>query len=465
MPKKSDMNTRTMPPPGAAITGALILAAAGVELAVNLPGHLSYDSIEQLFQGRSGVYNSWHPPVMAWLLGLGDALIPGSALFVVFDAILCFGAFLSLLAFASPKAAWPSICIAVPCLLTPQLTLYQGLVWKDVLFANAAVASFVCLAHVARVWPNYGQRVAAATLAFTLLVLASLTRQNGVVVLPFAAAAFGFIVMRHSARMRTGVAFGIVALIATALAVLAANWLLNLRSDGEPATREQIKLLQVYDLAGALAAEPTLRLDRLSAKEPALERALRTEGVRLYTPVRNDPMASSQIVEQAMAAANDDTVSSQWFDLIIFHPSLYLRTRAEVFWWLIATPDIEASRPVFTGVDGSADEMRELGIAARKDARDLALDRYGKFFEHTPVFSHFTFVILGVASTVLLLRRRRPEDIAMFSLLLAAFVFCASFFVISISCDYRYLYVLDLSAMIVLFYLTLDTEGLFEDWR
>src|ERR1700690_3343492 len=111
MPKEGDMNARALPPPGVITTGALILVGALVEVAANLPGHLSYDSIEQLLQGRTGVYNTWHPPVMAWLLGGGARPGPGPALFVVFDAVLCFGAFLSLLVFAAPKPVWPSALV------------------------------------------------------------------------------------------------------------------------------------------------------------------------------------------------------------------------------------------------------------------------------------------------------------------------------------------------------------------
>src|SRR6202000_2161818 len=35
-------------------------------LALNAPGQLSYDSVTQLADGRTGHYNSWHPPLMAW---------------------------------------------------------------------------------------------------------------------------------------------------------------------------------------------------------------------------------------------------------------------------------------------------------------------------------------------------------------------------------------------------------------
>ena len=84
-------------PFGALITAAVIAAAFGFSLAVNLPGHLSYDSVIQLYEGRFAAYNGWHPPVMSWLLGLSDALAPGTALFVIFDTALLYGATLSLI--------------------------------------------------------------------------------------------------------------------------------------------------------------------------------------------------------------------------------------------------------------------------------------------------------------------------------------------------------------------------------
>ncbi|MGZ5987756.1 MAG: hypothetical protein ACXWLZ_01770, partial [Rhizomicrobium sp.] len=78
MPKKGDMKARAFLPHGKIPTGLVLIAGFSVTLAVDLPGHLSYDSILQLLQGRTGVYNTWHPPVMAWLLGIADTLVPGT---------------------------------------------------------------------------------------------------------------------------------------------------------------------------------------------------------------------------------------------------------------------------------------------------------------------------------------------------------------------------------------------------
>ena len=51
--------------------------------------------------------------------------------------------------------------------LTPQVLIYQGIVWKDVMFANCAVAGLICIAHAARRWDDRPRRW---TLLITALV-------------------------------------------------------------------------------------------------------------------------------------------------------------------------------------------------------------------------------------------------------------------------------------------------------
>jgi hypothetical protein len=437
--------------------GAVILTGFAATLAVNWPGHLSYDSILQLRQARAGLYNDWHPPVMAWLLGLGDAMVPGAGLFVVFDTLLAFGAVLSLLTLGAQRATWLSVLITLAILLSPQFLLYQGLVWKDVLFADSAVAGFVCLAQAASRWNTIRPRAAWLAGSVLLLSLAALTRQNGAILLPFAAGGLGWIAARQDVRRLKAAFLGAGYFGACLIFVFVASLLLNLRSDGNPGVAEQVRLLQVYDLAGAVARQPDLELASLNDDDPVLEHLIRTQGARLYTPVRNDPLASAPDIQAALENTDPDAVGTQWRALIVDHPWLYLRVRAADFAWVFATPDVAACRPVFTGIEGPAAEMRDLGLNPRRDARDRALEIYGKAFFGTPVFSHLAFAVLAAGCLLLLLRRRRPADIAVAALLLAALAFTLTFFVISIACDYRYLYLLDLSALAALFYLALGS--------
>jgi len=193
-----------------------------------------------------------------------------------------------------------------------------------------------------------------------------------------------------------------------------------------------------------------------------MERTIRSQGAALYSPIRIDQLADSPSLQSVLRDAARGPISAEWQTLITGHTWLYLKDRALVFWWVLATPDIVACRPIFVGIDGPAAELKTLGLFPRRDARDLALAAYGIMFEGTPVLSHLAFAAAALLSLGLLLRRRRPEDIAIAALLLSAFAFAASFFVISIACDYRYLYFSDLSALIALFYLSLDVNSFFK---
>lgn len=434
-----------------------LVAGWGAMLALSWPGHLSYDSIVQLADGRAGFYHSWHPPIMAFLLGLGDSLHPGAGLYLVFVSALFAGGLLLLL-WTRPRASWAGAAALALLLALPQFVLYQAVVWKDVLFADAAVAGFALLAFCEAEWRRARLRASLLGGALVLLSLAALTRQNGIVVLVAGAAALFYIARRSESRALAG-ALAALGLAGSILLAGAASLSLERRSDAGEGLRAEVKLLQLYDLAGAAAARPQLRLGDANDDNPALDRLIHRLAAPLYSPARSDALAASPIVGRALAAANPAALAARWRMLVLEHPGLYLTVRAADFGWLFFTPDIAACRPAFTGVDGPQAAMASLGLSARRDGRDLALARYVLGFVGTPAFSHAAYALLALALAALLLRRRSPGDIAVASMLLGALAFAASFFAISIACDYRYLYFLDLAALAAGFYASLDPYG------
>src|SRR5258708_37867822 len=124
----------------------LAVAALGFTACViaDWPGHFPPDAIDQLAQGRSGVFNFWHPPVMAWLLGLADRMIAGAPLFFVFDAALFFGALAAMTVLRG--TGWLAVAVTAAISASPLVLIYQGLVVKDVLFADASLAGFASIA-------------------------------------------------------------------------------------------------------------------------------------------------------------------------------------------------------------------------------------------------------------------------------------------------------------------------------
>jgi hypothetical protein len=422
----------------------LLLLGFGVLLALNWPGQMSYDSVVQLADGRSGHYDSWHPPVMAWLLGLSDGVLPGPGLYLIFVASLLLGAWLLLV--RGGRTGWGSGVVLILAFATPQLLLYQGTVWKDVLFANAGIAGFACLAAAASRWQTPRPRAVLLVLSMLLLSLAALARQNGFVLLPVAALCLGLIATRQQSA-RIGWRYG-AGLLAACLAVMVlANFALGLRGDRGQGASDQLRLAQTYDLVGAVRLDPAIHLTVLEARAPNLDAAIRKDGVALYSPHLVDTLENSSVLTNAIYHAPPGAVFAQWRQLVLTHPGLYLRERLPVFGWVLAPPDLLVCHPDVVGVDGPPEEMKLLGLTPHIRAQDRMLYLYVAHFFRTPVLSHLLYGAMALLFLVLLAWRGAPADIAVAGLQIAALGFALSFFFISIACDYRYMYFLDLAAM------------------
>ena len=446
---------RTRPAVSRIVASSVMAAGCAASLAAEYPGTLVYDSVVQLGEGRAGRYGFWHPPAMSWLLGLSDRLAPGAAVYMTVQTLVGFGALL-LLMLVPKRTSWAAVAAAAVFAFLPQLFLYQGFVIKDVLFADAMIAGFAALAAAAAWWRRRGVRWTLLAISAAFLALAALARQNGVLLLPFAALALAAIAAKNGAAKRKSAALGLAFLVASGAGAFAATAALSLCHDGTPAAATQFKILRVYDITGMIARHPEYRLTVLDAHAPALAAAIRSDGVRLYSPAKNDTLEGSVRLATARNAASQGVVAAEWRALAAAHPAAWLAQRAEVFAWAFLPAHIAACHPFYVGVQADAGNLAALGIEKRFDARDEALLRYGYVLMPTPAFWHPLYGAVALAALFFLLVRRRPEDLAVAGLLAGALAFVASFFVISIACDYRYLYALDLGAMAATLYVLAD---------
>ncbi len=424
---------------------AIIVLGGAASVAVNSPGHLSYNSVLQLLEGRQGVYDNWHPPVMSFILGVCDQLATGATLFLVFNAALAYGALASIMATAS-RSAWIAPLAAAVCISLPQLFIMQGIVWKDVLFANASLAGFTLIFHSARQWERTRVRAILLTASVACLTLAALTRQNGVLVLLPAGAAVGAIAYAKAKSARLLKAALSAFMVAASCALVAAGgkaWL-ELRAVKQPGAYTMFRQLQIYDIVGAAKNDPAFEPVILEREAPSVAKLI-DGGKSLFTPRSSDPVWDWPELAAAVSAS-PDAVSRQWRDLIVHHPLDYVSTRGEVFRWLFAPPDPRRVYFYGVGVDGPQPQLGKLNMELRSDARDKALDRYSRWFVDAGL-THPVFALINAACFIFLWLRRRPEDYAFLALISSAALFAASFFVISIASDYRYLYFLDLAAI------------------
>lgn len=438
---------------GQAFVGALAFGYV-LMLALNLPGHLSYDSIVQLFEGRTGTTATWAPAFYSWVLGVFDAISPGVSLYLAFSGFLATGALIALRGLR-PRVGWGAAVLAGLVIFTPTLLTFQGVVWKDVFFANLALAAFVALAHAARLWDQPKRPWLLLIFALVALAAAAQARQNGIVVSVFAAAALAWVARRRG--WRSSLAWGGGGFVAVVLATLLLGVLTQPSDDTSEVRAERgVRILMHYDIVGAVAAQPTLPLPELRAVDPAAEQAVRILAASLYSAERMDYMGRDPEVGVLLWGLSDEVVYAQWWQILLRHPGAYLEHRWEVFRWVFATPKIDSCLPAFVGVAGDAELLQTLNIPAGVEPADQALLNYVTWYLDTPLYSHVFFALVAAICAGLLLRRGDPADIMMVGLITAALGFTASFAVISIACDYRYLYFLDLAAVAALLYVALD---------
>jgi hypothetical protein len=432
---------------------ALLVFGFSLIAALNYPGHVPFDTTTALWEGRTHVRMSWGPPMFSAILGLFDAIVPGTGLYAAACLLVLLVAWWTLPRL-TPRMSWAGPLLLALWLTVPHILIMQGILWRDVLFANLTIAGFVALAAAARLWRRPAPRLGLLTVATVSLALAALVRQNGGVVIVAAALALGW-TARDGGRLRA-IAWGAGGFACTLAVALA---LVTLAPVSEPLGKKShsvgFVLLAHYDIAAALADDPERPLPRLARVRPAAVQALRVAAPKVYSPQRvdffdRDPGMKSfwQFKRPLMLAA--------WGDLIGADPLGYMRRRLSIFRWVFLTPDLLACAPLHLGVSGLPGVEHELGLRDGPYLQSARLWTYAHAWFATPFYSHLSYAGLAAAVLVFLLVRRRPEDIPIAALMAGGLMFTATFLVLSIACDYRYLYALDLAAITGSLYVAID---------
>lgn len=436
------------------VVRGLLIAGFLVMLAGAMPGHLSPDSISQLFEGRMGTRETWGPAAYASVLAIFDSIVPGTGLYLVASGFILFASLLGLRGLR-PRASWTAVPVALLMVASPAILVFQGIVWKDILFANLGIGGFFLLARASVSWPARRPPWIVLAGALLALALAAQVRQNGIILAPFAALAIAWTVRGEGWRRSLAWSLG------SLLAIVVASHLIGLASQPAKAGPDKasgvgVRILEQYDIIGAVAHDPTLQLRVFNAADPEAQMVIRARGAPLYTPVRIDYLDADPAVGAVLWRQSDQVVRDQWLDIVLHHPRAYLAHRLDVFRWVFLTPKIDSCLPLFVGVDGPADTLKKLEIAGGKDASDRAIYNYGTWFLDGPLYSHLSYALTALLTAGVLLLRRDRADVVMVAMLAASLAFAGSFLAISIACDYRYLYFLDLAALTGLLYLALD---------
>jgi hypothetical protein len=162
------------------LVGAWLLA-----VLYAFPGYMNWDSGEQLYQARTGIYEDWHAPMMAWLWRIVEHVVSGPFGMLVLQLTAFLGGmYLALRQRFAPRTA---AIVASALLLFPPVLTPMAVVWKDAQLAGWLIAGTMLAVREQR-W----QRIAG----IAMLVLAAGVRDNGMAALPplcvLIAATWGF---------------------------------------------------------------------------------------------------------------------------------------------------------------------------------------------------------------------------------------------------------------------------------
>jgi hypothetical protein len=415
-------------------------------IAVNAPGHLSLDSVIQLNEGRNSSYLGGHPPFMSAVLGALDYILPGTSLYIALSSFLFFLS-VGLIIWQANRPTL-RVLVFIPLWLLPVVFIYQGIVWKDVLFANLAGLSFALLVLVS---PERSVRTrmllygtAGATAAF-----ASLTRQNGVIIIPFLAGAIAWLEtrFRHAgcswSSALTASALTIVIAVAIQLLVLSA-----LRTDAKTLPPFWgVSVIARYDIIGIISrARPDTAFFSRYTTRP--QEDFFEEIQKYYSPERLDYLSDSPVISLFFGRIREERQLEMHRELIAAEPAAYIAHRLAVFHWMIWPPEILRCIPIHVGVEGLPEMIGALELQAGSRPADRALYRYAKEFFQTPVFKHGAYLFVAVLLSILLLIRRWLSDIPIIAMLLASMAFAFSYLLVGIGCDFRYLYFLPVATIL-----------------
>ncbi len=400
----------------------MVILAIGwlLMLAYAYPGVMTYDSVEQLREGRLGVFTDGHPPVMALLWGLVDHLCAGPfPMLAIQTSAFLGGLHLVLRRVLAPRTA---AVVAVMLALYPPVLVPMAVIWKDALMAGMLVLGAGALLH---------QRRAAGLAA---LFVATAVRYNALAAtLPLV-----ILLLRWPKRPYLVAA---AAWLGITVAAFGANRVLV-----DESKHYWYSTLALADIAGTLSRvdedipDAELRAQLAGTEvlvDHEIHAAMRERfNLDVYEPMINGPTALFHAPlyrgDTPMTEARRDAIGRAWHDIVTSHVGAYLRYRLAMFGHVLGIGPPNANLVVaHRGQDRARLATLDLEIVSAR-FQDHLERRFEHIARETPLFHPIVYLVIAL----LLLAMTRTRDVL--ALLLSGLALELSLLPAAPSTDYRY---------------------------
>lgn len=424
MPLSPDDTPRVARLPRRAILAivAMIAAGYGLMLYAFYPGVMTYDARFVHEYIAKGILEDWQSPLMVLLWALIDPIAPGpGSMFLLMTTIywLAFG----LLAFAlARRSIWPAVVLLLSA-LSPPAFIFQGIIWRDILLADAwLLAGVVAFAAAHR---GVRLRLPAQAIAIGLLAFGVLLRPNALAAAPVLAVAILW-PMRFYWK-RAALLYLPIGIALFALVQVIYYGVLDVKR------QHPLQSIMVFDLGGI---SHFTKENQYPVTFTAPETALLLNGC--YKPTEWDIFWRLEPCDFVMRKVDAEklfgtpAITDAWLRAIAKHPLAYLEHRAAFMWNFIGganltmwTADVyDPAKQVFP------DRPAFNALVAIHDA-----------LKPTPLFRVGSWLLLCVAICGLAWRRRdTPAGTFALGVCGAAVAYVSTFFVVGVASDFRYGY-------------------------
>ena len=397
------------------------LAAGLVGLCVYaFPGFMSSDSTAQLVDARSRQYTDWHPPAMAAVWTVLDAIIKGPALMLLLQgSLFLLGTFRILRRFMSERTA---AIVATSLLWFPPVLAPMGVIWKD-----SQMAGLLVMAASLLLEPQRSRHI----IGIALLTIATAYRDNA------AAATLPLLVLlfrtRRWPQRWAQLAIAIAIWCFTVGAALTANklltkvpqhaWYVSLGPADIIGVLEKSRAYSDAELIQILDGTPLVKKDNIQQHVQTFYNPY-SWWAYMSGPIR--------VFDWPTTPEQRAAIARSWRTMVLDNPRAYFFHRLRVFRGVLSI-----SRPVFDPVWRSHVDLALLGQADpyyEATGVQAALSDAWLWLAHeTPLFRPYLYLLLALVLVAIAWRQRE-----VLALLASGICYELALFFIAPSPDFRY---------------------------
>jgi hypothetical protein len=401
--------------------------------AIFHPGTMSVDALLQLEEARKGVFFDWHPPVMSWVLGRLDVLLPGPFGLLLLHNVMFWSGLGLMVYLRDLPAGWSSGLILGIGSLPPILSAL-GTLWKDVGMASALLLAAGLLRYADR-------RSSGTALALGLACLAygfAIRHNAALAAYPLALWAGAILVARVAGpaggRLRRSLVVGHVLFAAMGLVVLTVDEML-IGKHLFPSQQILIHDLTALSVRTGTVYVPDTLVERGGPITlPAL--------ACLYTPESAVAVFHARRGECALQLRKITSgrrmvqIGLAWARAVPRHPGAYAAHRLSVWREMLALGRDRVCYPLQSGTDPNT-----LGLQFRPTPLFEPVQRISRFAaDETPLFRPWIYLVATLVWLTAALTVARAETLAAAVVGSSALLYALGYVVTGTTCDFRMLW-------------------------